>query len=409
MAWTEDRWSITVTGDNGTSTQQHSARHGTGLRWRVRYETPDGRERSRSFTRKPDADRFRAGIEADLLRGTYMDPDAGKITLAKYGRQWLAAQTFDDVSREATAFRLSHILAGLGDKRLDQLASTPTGIQAWMNGLKLAPSTRRQCLTTLSAICSAAVDDGRMIRNPCRTRSVKLPRPDRRKIVPLEMPQLAAIREGMPDRYAAMIEAGSSCGLRQGEIFGLSPDDIDFLPRVVHVLRQVKIVAGRLTFARPKGDKTRDVPLPAAASLAFAAQIAAFPPARVTLPWHEPGTKRHGKPVTVRLMFFSPQARNALRRHHFNWDIWKPAIRSAGLPDVRVNGMHMLRHSYASMLLHNGTDIRRVAECLGHDDPGFTLRVYTHLMAGGDDQVRQAIDSAFAGGVRDIDKHEETS
>src|ERR1039458_8978629 len=134
MAWTEDRWSITIPGDNGTSTQQHSARHGTGLRWRVRYQTPDGRERSRSFARKPDADRFRAGIEADLLRGTYMDPDAGKITLAKYGRQWLAAQTFDDVSREATAFRLSHILAGLGDKRLDQLPPSPPALPSLGQG-----------------------------------------------------------------------------------------------------------------------------------------------------------------------------------------------------------------------------------------------------------------------------------
>ena len=48
------------------------------------------------------------------------------------------------------------------------------------------------------------------------------------------------------------------------------------------------------------------------------------------------------------------------------------------------------------MLLANGTNIRQVAECLGHDDPGFTLRVYTHLMQGGAEQVRQAIDSAFA-------------
>ena len=395
MAWTEDRWSITVTGDNG-STQQHSARHGTGLRWRVRYETPDGRERSRSFTRKPDADRFRAGIEADLLRGTYMDPDAGKITLAKYGRQWLAAQSFDDVSREATAFRLSHILAGLGDKRLDQLASSPSSIQAWVKGLKLAPSTARQCFTTLSGICSAAVDDGRMTRNPCRMRSVKLPALGRRKIVPLETAQLDALRAEMPEQYQAMIEAGSMCGLRQGEVFGLALEDIDFLRRVVHVRRQVKIVAGKITFALPKRSKTRNVPLPVRAAEVFAAHIAAFPPPRVTLPWHEPGTRGHGKPVTERLMFFSPQARNALRRHHFNWDIWKPAVRRAGIPDTRENGMHVLRHSYASMLLANGTNIRQVAECLGHDDPGFTLRVYTHLMQGGAEQVRQAIDSAFA-------------
>lgn len=51
--------------------------------------------------------------------------------------------------------------------------------------------------------------------------------------------------------------------MRQGEVFGLAVDDIDFLHRVVHVRRQVRIVGSRLRFAPPKGGKERDIPLPA--------------------------------------------------------------------------------------------------------------------------------------------------
>ncbi len=42
-------------------------------------------------------------------------------------------------------------------------------------------------------------------------------------------------------------------------------------------------------------------------------------------------------------------------------------------------------------------NIRALAEYLGHEDPGFTLRVYTHLMPESRDQARQAVDAAFSG------------
>jgi integrase len=42
--------------------------------------------------------------------------------------------------------------------------------------------------------------------------------------------------------------------------------------------------------------------------------------------------------------------------------------------------MHALRHFYASVLLDAGESIKAVSEYLGHSDPGFTLRTYTHLL-----------------------------
>ncbi|SDJ29450.1 Phage integrase family protein [Nonomuraea maritima] len=57
----------------------------------------------------------------------------------------------------------------------------------------------------------------------------------------------------------------------------------------------------------------------------------------------------------------------------------------------RKEGLHQLRHYYASVMLAGGVSIRELAECLGHADPGFTLRVYAHLMPGSHDRARKAM------------------
>jgi integrase len=59
--------------------------------------------------------------------------------------------------------------------------------------------------------------------------------------------------------------------------------------------------------------------------------------------------------------------------------------------------MHAARHYYASALLEDGVNIRAVAEYLGHNDPGFTLRVYAHLMPSSEGKARAAVDRALGG------------
>ncbi len=46
------------------------------------------------FSRKQDAERFLVTVSADVLRGAYVDPDAGKVTFTAFAKRWLAAQTF---------------------------------------------------------------------------------------------------------------------------------------------------------------------------------------------------------------------------------------------------------------------------------------------------------------------------
>ncbi len=74
-----------------------------------------------------------------------------------------------------------------------------------------------------------------------------------------------------------------------------------------------------------------------------------------------------------------------------NSHLWRPALLAAGVQPGRGNGIHALRHFYASVLIDAGESVKAVAEYLGHADPGFTLRVYAHLFPSSEDRARAAV------------------
>jgi integrase len=194
----------------------------------------------------------------------------------------------------------------------------------------------------------------------------------------------------MRDRYRITVDLGAGCGMRQGEIFALSPDDLDPSRPILYIRRQIKLVNHKLFFALPKGGKVREVPLPDSVAERLTAHAATYPPAPVTLPW---GSST-GDPRTVTLVLYTASFQ-AVTRSAYNSTIWKPALRAAGVPTTPRNGIHILRHTYASVLLNAGESIKALAVYLGHADPGFTLRIYTHLLPTSEDRTRRAIDEAF--------------
>lgn len=393
MGHIEDRWYRTVT-VNDKAVQVAKPGCGRGMRYRVRYLDPTGKERSESFPdrRKRDAQAFLARVEADVLKGTYIDPDAGKATFRSYATEWLQSATSDmnTQDRLARQFRL-HVFPEIGDRPL--LAIQPATIRAWLRRLVeagLAASYQRNLFNDVSMIFNAAVDDRLVPSNPFAVKTVRAPRYVPTKVVPWPVDRLAAFRATVEGRYRVCVDLGSGCGLRQGEIFGVSPDDIDPVRPVLHVIRQVKIVREKLVFAPPKGGKVREVPLPDSVAARLREHAAEYPPVAVTLPWGS----LDGEPRTVPLYLSTPEGQ-ALFRPRFNLNVWKRAIRAAGIEDDRRNGMHVLRHTYASVLLDAGESIKALSLYLGHADPGFTLRVYTHLLPSSEDRTRRAIDRAF--------------
>ncbi len=339
-------------------------------RWRARFRDLEGKEHAQHFDRKADAQRWLDQVTADLVRGNYVDPRAGHVRFESFSTDWLAAQTFDESTREAVALRLRvHLLPTFG--KLELRAIRPSTVQAWLRDRQetCAPRHVRVLLTNLSTMLSAAVDDGLIARNPFESGSVRAPKVEQNRIIPWTTDQVADVIGAHPNRYRAVPVVAAGCGLRQGEVFGLRVEDVDFLRRRVLVRQQVKIVNSRPTIAAPKGGKTREVPLADAVAEAISEQVRNYP--------------------TESGLVFVTRERKPIARTYYNPAIWKPALRSAGVEPSRENGMHALRHFYASVLLDAGESIRAVADYLGHSDPGFTLRVYTHLMPSSEDRARR--------------------
>lgn len=209
------------------------------------------------------------------------------------------------------------------------------------------------------------------------------------KVVPWTAERVSAVVNAHPDRYRALPVVAAGVGLREGEVFGLALEDVDFLRRKVHVREQVKLLNGKPVFAPPKGGKTREVPLPDVVAVALSEHLRRYSAQDVTLPWRT--LTREAR--TAALLFTSRES-GALNRTYYNPHVWKPALETAHVDPTRANRMHALRHYYASVLLDAGESIRALADYRGHADPGFTLRIYAHMMPTGPERARAVVDAA---------------
>lgn len=125
----------------------------------------------------------------------------------------------------------------------------------------------------------------------------------------------------------------------------------------------------RMIVVRGKGDKERLVPLNEAARAAMANHLAALDAA---------AAGKGGKvPPPSKWLFPSSGASGHLTRQHFARDL-KDLAFACGLPP-RLVSPHVLRHAFASHLLHNGADLRIVQTLLGHADIS-TTQIYTHVV-----------------------------
>ena len=119
----------------------------------------------------------------------------------------------------------------------------------------------------------------------------------------------------------------------------------------------------RMLVVRGKGDKERLVPLNDSAKRAMADYLALLSARR--------------EPRETKWLFPSFGESGHLTRQHFARDL-KSLAGKAGLKAAQVSP-HVLRHAFASHLLHNGADLRVVQTLLGHADIS-TTQIYTHVL-----------------------------
>jgi integrase len=282
--------------------------------WRARYWGPDGRQHSRSFERKAEAQRWLAEVEHDRSRGAWTKPALGRVRFSVWVGEW--QETTNNV-RPTTAVRDRMLL----DRYLlPRFGSTPLAnisqrdVRAWvteLSGKGLAPATVHKCYQILSKILAAAVEGGMIPRSPCR--QIPLPKIERAEMRFLTVAEVRRLATAVGPGYRALILLGAYGGLRIGEMAGLRRKRLDLAAGVVEVAEVVTEMHGHLYLGRPKTTAgRRRVGLPKAVLEALQEHLAS-------------------RSVEPDGFVFALSNGAPLRTANFRARVWRPATRAAGL------------------------------------------------------------------------------
>jgi len=327
-----------------------------------------------TFRTKSEADRWLSSVTTDVARGDWVDPDAGKVGLRDYSRQWMVGKAdLAPKTVELYGYLLERlILPGLGDLALSSI--TPMRVRAWRADLvrrgKPGASTIAKAYRLLSGILGTAVVDSLIARNPCVEKGAGVERaPEMRVATPSEVSALVVAIE---PRYRALVLTAAYAGCRFGELSGLRQRNLDLAGGRLTVVEQaVERHGGQRIISPPKTlAGRRVVHLPEALVDSLREHLDRF-------------VEADPEGLVFTTATGLPLRQNGFRKRH-----WLPAVRRASLDGLRF---HDLRHTAGTLATVSGATIREVQSRLGHASPAAAYR-YQHVLDDRDAQLAQRLD-----------------
>jgi integrase len=344
--------------------------HRKGAKWSVRYRE-GGRNRSRTFDRRRDAERFDAEVTRRRQLGALASLDAGRETLDEFVTDTWAptyAITLAPKTRQHYAnlydFHISPDLGGISlrELRAERIARW----QADRLAAGAGPVAVRQALDLLSSLLQRAVEGERIPTNPVRLVR-RAPRPRREEIRPLAPQTVEAMRAAACLRDATLLSVLAYAGLRPSEALALHWTDV----RAQTLLVQRALSLGEDADTKTRQHRTVRLLTPLREDLELWRRSA--PRGKLVFPGHDDEA-------------WSLPAYQSWRRRAF-----RRAVQAA---DVEHTTPYALRHSFASLLLHEGRSVIYVARQLGHD-ARLTLTRYGHVIDELDEQPRIDAETAI--------------
>lgn len=236
-----------------------------GVAYDVRYRDPRGRPRERSFRRVEDARSFAKTVEADVVRGEFLDPSKAKRHFDELAEIWLGTlggRKLKTVVGYRSSLR-SHVLPAFGGMAVGRIE--PSDVRTFLSSLQDAGAgtgTVREARKILRLVLNTAVEVGAIKANPCD--GVRLPRSEPQEMLFLTMDELLTLSDAMRrPEYGLLVRFAGLTGLRAGEIAALRVGRVDLLRRRVDVVENVSEVNGHgLVYGPTKTYERRSVPVP---------------------------------------------------------------------------------------------------------------------------------------------------
>ncbi|MFF7330888.1 tyrosine-type recombinase/integrase [Streptomyces sp. NPDC008150] len=343
-------------------------------RWQARYRDPATgqlRGAEETYATKTDAEVALTHIEADITRGQWSDPDAGKVHFGEYASAWLKDRKLAARSRERheSVIRL-HLVPTFGSRPLSSI--TTVQVRAWRTAClaRTGEPTVVKAYQILRAILNTAVDDELIRRNPCRIKGADRYDVPERPV--LAVAEVFAVADAIAPRYRLLVLLAAFTGLRFGELASLRRRDVDADNAAVMVRRsQAEMQTGALLDKAPKSDA--------------GIRPVAFPTELL------PDVKRHldnyAGPGRDGHVFLGPQG-GRLRRSNFR-DDWIAARKKAAITgEVHF---HDLRHT-GNTLAASGASLRELMTRMGHSTSRAAL-IYQHMVDGRDREIADRLGS----------------
>ncbi len=359
--------------------------------WVVRYMDAMGRRRGKTFERKKEADAYRRKVEAELDNGEHV-PDGDTDTIRGMGEKLIKhlelRQANGGISRQRLyIYNLAFdrgIVPYIGNIKLADLKFTH--LDTWwleLSKTKISERTRRDYLKFLKVLESFAIKRGASKKAVVPGFIKELGSLPEKPIKVLNAEQVGRLLEAVEVRpkgkqrrthaiLRCAVHLAAFCGLRYGEIMGLTVANLDLDAQVIQVRHSLNV------FGELKGPKTaagrRDVPIPAHAAAMLREWLQTY-----FIP-------------NERGLVFRTEGGGDMAATNFHKFCWKPLLHRAGLwnEDGDQFHFHALRHFAASFMIQNGLPITDVASMLGHRKFDTTLQIYAHPIVGGNRRLETA-------------------
>ncbi|MCR4885727.1 MAG: site-specific integrase [Clostridiales bacterium] len=313
------------------------------------------------------------GIKAEIANGTYV-PET-EMTVGEWMDEWYECFTTGLKASSRARYEQdirNHIKPGIGHIMLQELKLLH--VQRFLNQCKdkkgLSLKTVKNIYLILSKAMSKAQTQGLIRNNPCA--EVEIPSYDepQKEMRPLkdgEVSEFLARIKGNP--FENLYYMALFTGMRESELIGLTWDCINFDTGNIHLYRQFKAIRGKSrtwTFTTLKNKQTRDFIVPPSVIRVLKKQKTQQAEWKLLYG----SLYRNDNNLVFTNEYGSHLATRTVYKR------FKAIVTSMGLPDVRF---HDLRHTYATLALQNGVDVKTVSHNLGHATVAFTMDKYTHM------------------------------